>query len=202
MPLIALEGPDGSGKSTLAAEIARQLSNEGWRVECRAFGPPPFDPNNSAPRNVQAFVDYLHTLTDHTRHSALILDRFHWGAAVWGPIFRPQHVVEDFGDITKEHFFRLESLMIERGGVTALVTNDVPILVERVMNRGDDMAPTDDVGKLTSFMYRVQDLYNSVLSLNPPSAAPVPIVLDDPEDTVTYAKTLIDITMTRTARLS
>lgn len=103
--LIILEGPDGSGKSLLARDLAellqRALPND--TVEVRHSGVPTQHPLDEYERSVSWYRP------GESNH--LILDRFHWGEAVYPEIFdRPTK-------LTSRHMWHIENYLLRLGAI-------------------------------------------------------------------------------------
>lgn len=77
MRIVVLEGPDGSGKSTLAQRLHEYF---GWAIV--HLGPPPDNMTafTQCEKVIQALVD--------AKEKGVILDRFHIGERIYGPVMR------------------------------------------------------------------------------------------------------------------
>lgn len=130
---IAFEGVDGSGKSTLVEAVAAYATECGYEPVIIHFGPPKTD-------------DPLAEMIDHpdiagytpTGNVALIADRLHFGGPVYGPVYRPDKCVDEYGDLGKGSWRYAELFFEARGLLTTMVSS--PQARERMIARGDDYA--------------------------------------------------------------
>src|SRR4051812_40343820 len=113
-----LEGPDGAGKSTLALTLARE-----YGLTIDHFGPPKQPP----------LREYLHWLIqrDSWPHRRVI-DRFHLGEAVYGPVWRKTN------NLTRMVLSTIEWALMVRGYTLVHVTRPLDRLVATLDERGDD----------------------------------------------------------------
>lgn len=124
-----LEGPDGAGKSTLANRL-----HDLFGLEVNHFGPPTKPP----------IEEYLHWLLDkdaegHNR----VVDRFHLGESVYGPIFRGSDPLS-MHDLTT-----IEWALMVRGYTMIYVTTSLKTMIDNIERRGDDMVNPDRMAKIT-----------------------------------------------------
>jgi uracil-DNA glycosylase len=129
-----LEGPDGAGKSTLATNLGPMLS---YRVE--HFGPPTKPP----------LKEYLHWLVgqDDQGHR-MVIDRFHLGEDVYGPIFRHTK------GLTKYELYAIEWALMIRGYSMIYVTQSLKTLVGNLEERGDDMVQVEQLTRISESYWR------------------------------------------------
>lgn len=135
-----LEGPDGAGKSFLAATLQSTLN---LRVE--HFGPPERPP----------LEEYLHWLVDldgthHSHHR--VIDRFHLGESVYGPIFRGTK------PLTIPELSTIEWALMVRGYTLIHVTRSLKDLIDVIQERGDDMVNVDQVNQVVESYWRVMGM--------------------------------------------
>jgi hypothetical protein len=133
--IICLEGPDGGGKSTLADSISQFLGGPN-RAPIIKRGPLKQDP----------LEEYV---TDLWRASGagenVILDRWHVGELVYGPLLRG-------GSQLRPAMARHVELLMDRLGVARVVLSPpLDVLHSRVAERGDDLVDVDQLPTLKSF---------------------------------------------------
>jgi hypothetical protein len=140
--LVALEGVDGAGKTTLAEEVAKYAASLiDLDVELIHFGPPTTD-------------DPLSEMVDHSAISeyapgtgrVIVCDRLHFGGPVYAPIYRPELVVDEYGDLGKGAWRYAELFFESRGLLTVMVTS--PRARLRAGLRGDDYIQVEDIAEL------------------------------------------------------
>lgn len=129
-----LEGPDGAGKSTLAKQLAM-----GYDLQVNHFGPP----------TKPALEEYLGFLAAQGRSHRRVLDRFHLGESVYGPIYRgtPPLTVPDLCTI--------EWALMVRGYTMIHVSRSLKDLAHTLDERGDWMVRTDQLGKIIETYWSV-----------------------------------------------
>lgn len=119
--IILLEGPDGSGKTTLAKEIERL--GGATRLHAGKPGPEPL-------------VDYIAPIAD--RDTFYVLDRWHVGELVYGPLHRGG------SRLTPAGARAINELLASRGCLLIHCTADLATLCMNLRRRGD--RPHDSLG--------------------------------------------------------
>lgn len=132
-----LEGPDGAGKTTLARELAQR-----YQMRWNHFGPPKKPP----------LEEYLHWLVgldpDHHR----VIDRFHLGESVYGPIWRGTL------PLTPPILMTIEWALMVRGYTLVHVTQSLRALVNAIEERGDELVKVEELGKIIEGYWSVMHL--------------------------------------------
>jgi hypothetical protein len=129
-----LEGPDGAGKSTLAKMLA-----EHHELSIDHFGPPTKTPLD----------EYLGFLAEKGRSHKRVLDRFHLGESVYGPIYR------GVAPLTLPDLCTIEWALMVRGYTLVHVTRSLKSLVEVLEERGDWMVQVDQLGKIVEAYWEI-----------------------------------------------
>ena len=167
--LVVLEGIDGSGKTTAAGLITDRLARLGYEVNTCAFGPP-----EEGVDLVDAYVSALDALApSDDRPVALVIDRWNWGEAVYGPRYRPDQDVEGYGSYGVAGFRYLELLAASRGGVTAFLDTKPEVARARITARAEgedfiDLDDLEDLAKRYDEVYRESTTGIRVFSSYPP----------------------------------
>lgn len=150
MPIIILEGPDYAGKSTLAETIqeqwlARSTEHNPLTAELLHTGPPGSKPKKMSKDDWadSVMADLLNVVWTKMSLSSthlVIVDRFHWGAPIYGPIMRPalDYGKQHYGDLGHDRFMRIEMELANRGAITAHVGTTLSELVARSEGREDE----------------------------------------------------------------
>jgi hypothetical protein len=116
--IIMLEGPDLAGKTTLAKQLQRKIKNS----EIVHRGPP----------TGTVLQEYMSPLLEmRAKGGAYILDRWHWGEEIYGPILRGKSM---FSDYTFRH---VEQVCDDFGVTRVLLIPHMSVLEERYKERGD-----------------------------------------------------------------
>ena len=132
-----LEGPDLAGKTTTAKQLQRMM--RGSRIVHR--GPP---------ESQDPFVEYLRPLEDaYYNDEWLILDRWHWGERIYGPLWRGGTIIDDV------QLQYLEMACMRYGVSKLLFIPPLPALLRRFDARGDDLVQRDQ-------MIHVADAYQHI----------------------------------------
>lgn len=139
-----LEGPDGAGKSFLAQTVAAQLN-----MESVHFGPPEHPP----------LEEYLHWLVDQDTATlpgrsphAKVIDRFHLGESVYGPLLRGTP------PLTIPQLSTIEWALMIRGYSLVHVTRSLHDLVDVLEERGDDLINAEQMTKIVEAYWRVMGM--------------------------------------------
>lgn len=139
--LIVLEGPDGGGKSSLAAALAEHWQSPAWCQSSRVIHTgPPADPSLSA------LVEYQLPFTGEplaseafSQKALVILDRWHAGDAIYGPLYR------GFSRLTPEAMLHTEMVLQSLGAVRAMCLPPLEVIQRRVARDGDDYINQKDL---------------------------------------------------------
>ena len=158
--LILLEGPDYAGKSTFAQKL-HDVWLAGWGLDFKSkrtaeilhCGPPGNKPDELT--EAQWGYDIAKDLIDtvNAKHNPgdpdhlLILDRYHIGMPVYGPLFRPQWNRDNYGDIGYMNFMWIENELHRHGGLTVHMATSLGTLIERSANREDEYLDTRDISR-------------------------------------------------------
>lgn len=125
--LIIIEGPDCAGKTTLAKAIhdhIQENSLTSGHIIMRHAKPPKAHPLDEY---VTPLTDYRPGLGDH-----VILDRWHWGEAIYPQLLHRDTVMD------RAVFIYIEKFLRARGALVVTMNPSVSALRERMANRGDD----------------------------------------------------------------
>lgn len=178
--LFVLEGPDGAGKSTLAENLTFVLhANRVSDVKTIHFGPPKFDQTladsgvSAGAQAVREMMERPEVKRFNSRNDAdvlvptkaLIIDRFHMGGPVYGPIYRPDRATDPmFGELTPEQYYTIDGWVRKHGGRTFVVMPpSVRLIQERLQTRGDDYVDPDNTEKLKRILWA----YSTIASQTP-----------------------------------
>jgi thymidylate kinase len=126
--LVIIEGCDGTGKSTLAARLAERLDG----AEVLHLGPPKRHPLEET---VLALDDYT---PGSGRH--VIVDRFHLGEMIYGPIYRGESKLGPLGG--PEHKW-VDLWLKSRGALQVVLTATLKTVEDRIGVRGDDFVKNE-----------------------------------------------------------
>lgn len=127
--IIVIEGTDGAGKTTLAENLVAKMWTLGVETEVIHAGPPE--------SGLSVFEQYALPLLERRekitrRNYLLILDRWHLGELIYGPILRGKCALEP------EQFTYLELLLESLGAVKIVVNTTDSAIRSRVgIHRGD-----------------------------------------------------------------
>lgn len=123
--IFTLEGPDLAGKSTLADELEKQFLEHNVAVTRMKRGP--LKPNQDP------LTEYLVPLQDYDGNGAWILDRWHLGELIYGPILRGA------SRLSIAQALYIELAMRSLNARQVHVTAPQEILSRRYASRGDDL---------------------------------------------------------------
>lgn len=124
--LIILEGPDGSGKSTLAKALQQETGGDII--------------HRSAPVE-HPLIEYVAPLSGYNGSGTLILDRWHLGEEVYGPLYRGGSRLGPHG------FNAVEDVLIELGAVLVFCCGLVTDLQKRLTDRDGTAPPRFQLGR-------------------------------------------------------
>lgn len=132
--LIILEGTDGAGKTTLAKQLVTEVEAHGESHEILHAGPPE--------TGLSVFEQYALPLLERREQIAkpdhlLILDRWHLGELIYGPLLRGKSALEP------EQFAYLELLLQSLGAVKVVVNATDSAIRSRVGAHRDDLVSVD-----------------------------------------------------------
>lgn len=136
--LIVLEGVDGAGKTTLTERLMKSLPDDS--VQRMHSGPLKGDP----------LKEYLWRLKDYDPSSSeqnLVLDRWHVGELVYGPLFRGQ------SKLTEPMRQYVEMYLDKLGAYKLVVTANLMTILQRLEHRGEDLLKPDQVGLVLDFYH-------------------------------------------------
>jgi deoxyadenosine/deoxycytidine kinase len=121
MTLIVVEGIDGSGKSTLIADLAHQLP-DGVHIKRRG------------PLQRHPLEEYEYDLTDYTPRVGehWLLDRWHIGEQLYGPLYRGQ------SQVTSAMRMHIDLVLDKLGALKILMAPPEQVIQERIAKRGED----------------------------------------------------------------
>jgi len=131
--LIVIEGADGVGKTTLCRTLAAHATDQGWPVTQLHAGPP-------VPGTL--LIDQYERPLVALRESCLsatelvILDRWHLGEQVYGPMLRGKN------QLTDAQFEHCELLLEALGAVKIVITASRMTITKRLEIRGDPVVTT------------------------------------------------------------
>lgn len=126
--IIVLEGPDLAGKTTIAREYERRG----------------FTYHHQGPLKTSAREAYLEPLRGFT-YGFHVLDRWHLGELVYGPMLRGESKVDDA--LLEEIEVTLDAL----GARRFIVLPDIAVLRQRYAERGDDLLTLEQVEQVHAF---------------------------------------------------
>jgi hypothetical protein len=131
MPIIVLEGPDMAGKTTLARQLADTYQNS----EIKRQGPPSGDILETYLRPIEEWASSLRT--NESEH--LILDRWHMGELVYGPLLRGESL------LTERQADYIDMVLQTFGCTFVHLTAPLNVLKDRYDIRGDNLIKKDQL---------------------------------------------------------
>lgn len=150
--IIALEGPDCAGKSSTAEHLSKQYPH----ATVLKQGPPSGD----------ILERYLKPLEQHESSSALILDRWHVGELIYGPLLRGKSL------LSVQQADYIDMVLQTYGAWFYHITAPINVLAKRYDERSDDLIRRDQ-------LLRIQMGYISHLRPRPHWVMSVPSVDKD-----------------------
>lgn len=128
--VIVLEGSDGAGKTTVAKNLERIYSNMGHDVVMWHFGP--HSPDKTS---IEEYFEPLAEWWDEhgeDHHYVLIIDRFHLGEKVYGPLMRGASRMSD------DEQDAIDNLLNKIYALRFYVRPKLQTILNRFDARGDD----------------------------------------------------------------
>ena len=116
--IVLIEGPDGAGKTTLAKQIVKLTGATYLHADKPTRHP---------------LVEYTAGIEPGTDY---VLDRWHLGEEVYGPIHRGQ------SGLSPEQFIAVEQFLDELGAVVIYCSGSLATLMTRVSKRGEKVNVT------------------------------------------------------------
>jgi len=132
--VIILEGTNKSGKSTLADYINDNFPEKNFEM-IKCSQPAIVDGINTALNEYHSILDTIENNPDIN----FIIDRFHYGSYVYGPIYRG---VEDFG---LEKFVDLEERIMKLNYIFILAIADKKFIKEKFISEKEEFAKLDKI---------------------------------------------------------
>lgn len=134
--LIVIEGVDGAGKSTLVEAI------QDFRPRMQTF--------HKGPIKRSPLIEYESCLDEYypgDQHD-IVCDRWHIGELVYGPMLRGE---SKLSEASLEH---IELFLESRGALKTWVQTPLPIVMERIGTRGDDLIGREKIPLLWDWYQR------------------------------------------------
>ena len=144
MSVIVLEGPDLAGKTTVARWLQAELTQRGVISTYIKRGPIRDDPMTEYLRPLDALANDPRFNVSHT----LILDRWHVGELIYGPLLRGR------SELTAQQANYIEMVLQTLGCAFIHVTTDVSILEDRWDIRGDSLIKREWLRRISDEYWR------------------------------------------------
>lgn len=137
--LIVIEGPDCGGKTTLTHQLLLAHGGPGHREHAG----PPADPPPCAFTEYESALDEpgLRARIADPRY-LVVMDRWHVGEAVYGPLWRGTSRLDAAGLLHVEH------ALTAVGAVRVACLPPYPALRARFLDRGDDLTKLDELPQI------------------------------------------------------
>ena len=131
--IICLEGVDGAGKSTLAAALIKEINTQHPDDTVTYL--------HAAQLDTSVYEAYHEPLKDYVPGSGqhFILDRWHLGEEIYGPLYRKQSA------FTRASFTWIEMFLGSIGTRLWNVTQPQEVLESRLLERGEDFLQNEHV---------------------------------------------------------
>lgn len=128
--IIILEGPNKSGKSTIVRHLQTEYPEHNWKVI-----------KSSAPKpGTNVFKEYIGVIEVMKNFPGnYILDRFHWGSLVYGPIYRGKK------DFSLASFLNIEIKLRKLGAVVINTENTFEYLKDLYERENEEFATVDNL---------------------------------------------------------
>ena len=148
--ILLFEGPDGAGKSTMIKAVAAEHLAAGYPLESTAIWRAGPFPQDSDP-----WTEYVLPLMSlsASRDWLVLVDRWHVGELVYGPIFRGG------SRLSEDQRTWIDGFLRSMGGVLVHLTASTEELTRRISERGDDMVGPEHVEAIrTGFVREIDPL--------------------------------------------
>jgi thymidylate kinase len=179
--VIILEGSDLTGKSTFADVLVDLLHRRGRSAFHLKTGPPEPD--------ADPFVEYeqrLYPFLQEPGTATAILDRWHWGELIYGPVMRGGSRID-----MNSGFRHIELFLASVGAIVVWLHQPAEVLIERYSRRGDDFVPDTQVLRQINNHYPLAAQHSilPVLALRDPTIEDACTALDVAADNDPYPGT-------------
>ena len=139
--LITIEGPDCGGKSTLTQQLIEAAAERGWLGQRVHKGPPAPDADPFTEYESVLDVEPLRGLIDSDHH-LVVMDRWHVGEAIYGPLWRGHSRLSTAG------LAHVEASLDALGAVRVMCLPAYHELQARFLTRGDDLTKFDELPRI------------------------------------------------------
>lgn len=141
--IICLDGVDGTGKSTLANHIVTAVQKK--------FPDDKVIYKHATQIKNDVYTEYAQLFEEYIPGSGIhyILDRWHIGEEIYGPLFRGQSAFD------KVSFRWLELFLASKGMRTWLMTQPEDLIQERLEERGEDFIRFDQINYIQKEYQRI-----------------------------------------------
>ncbi len=141
--IICFDGVDGTGKSTFAQNVVQELKNR--------FPKDTVLYKHATQIKKDVYTEYADLFETYVPNSGVhyVLDRWHIGEQIYGPLFRGKSA---FTDIS---FRWMELFLASKGMRTWLMTQPESVIKERLENRGEDFISLDQVAFIQKEYQRI-----------------------------------------------
>lgn len=150
--LIILEGSDCAGKTSLAHQLSDAAFNQGINTTLMSAGPP--EPGLAALDEYELLLRPLREHAVDPRH-LVILDRWHLGELVYGPLLRGE------SRLSAVQFEHVERFLDAMGAIRVIVhPASENVLRARFAKRGDDLLSEEQVVAVWRWYLNAAQVYN------------------------------------------
>lgn len=148
MAIVLIEGIDGSGKSTLADRVEEISKKRVIRF------------HKSQPQNDNALIEYFFPLLEMNDPECLyLLDRWHVGEIIYGPIYRGKSIFDN------SSLDLVEKTLDDLGALKIIMSPSLRTVKTRLLSRGDDFILPEHVETVFDF-YQAYGLQHNYAMLN------------------------------------
>lgn len=178
--LITIEGPDCGGKSTLTQQLLDAAETRDWAGLRVHKGPPAPDADPFTEYETALDVEPLSGIID-ADDRLVVMDRWHLGEAVYGPLWRGTSRLSAAG-VT-----HVEAALDALGAVRVMCLPSYPELQRRFLKRGDDLTKLEELPSIHAAYLRFAEHLDY-------------IVLTGAEDRQLSVRGLLEVARNRTRR--